>query len=244
LKGHGCFKCANGNDLDTFIKKAKTIYGNNKYDYSKVKYFNINTDVTIVCKIHGDFIIKPYHFLYEKNGCIYCSTNTYKDLSFFENDANKIHNFKYKYSIINNLNKNSYINITCPYHGKFKQRIRSHIYDKCGCPICNESKGEKEISIFLDRIKIKYIRQFKFDDCRNINKLPFDFYLPDLNICIEYDGEQHFNSINYFGGNERYEFIKINDSIKNKYCIDNEIKLIRISYKDSICDILDSLKEA
>ena len=240
LKGHGCFKCANKNDLDTFIKKSKIIYGD-KYDYSKVEYININTDITLVCKIHGDFVIKPYHFLYEKNGCTYCSSNSYKDISFFEKEANEIHNFKYNYSMIYNLNKKSYITIICPKHGEFKQRIRSHIYDKCGCPLCNESKGEKEISIFLENREVRYIRQFKFDDCKNKNRLPFDFYLPDKNICIEYDGEQHFYPVVYFGGNKRYKSIKNNDSIKSMYCLDNNIRLIRISYKDSISEILKSI---
>ena len=68
-----------------------------------------------------------------------------------------------------------------------------------------------------------------FDDCKNKNKLRFDFYLPDLNTIIEYDGEHHFKENKYFGeGN--LEYITVNDEIKNQYCIDNKIKLIRIPY--------------
>jgi very-short-patch-repair endonuclease len=62
--------------------------------------------------------------------------------------------------------------------------------------------------------------------------LIFDFWIPDLRICIEFDGKQHFEPIEWFGGVDKYETSKVKDAIKNKYCADNDIKLIRISYKD------------
>ena len=242
LSGHGCFICANKNDISNFIKKSTEIYGD-LYDYTNSIYKNINSNIKIKCKIHGEFITKPSYFLYEKNGCPYCSKNRYKDLDFFIADANKIHNNKYKYELINNLNKLSYINIICPIHGKFIQRISSHIGGKNGCPNCNESKGELKISKFLDKNGIKFKRQFTFEKCKNKQNLPFDFYLIDYNICIEYDGEQHFNPIKYFGGPKRMQKIKLNDSIKNKFCSDYGIKIIRISYLnyDKIESYLESI---
>lgn len=231
LSGHGCFTCANKNDLDTFLLKCEEIYGN-EYDYSLVEYININTPVIIKCKIHGGFSIKPAHFLYEKNGCIYCSKKTYKDIYFFEKDANKIHNNKYKYEIITDLKMNSFINVICKTHGKFKQKIRSHIYAGCGCPNCKESIGEKEINSFLSKRNIEFIRQHKFPDCKNKYPLSFDFYIPSEKICIEYDGVQHFEMVKFFGGQKRFEDIKNNDDIKNKYCKNNNLKLLRIPYYD------------
>jgi very-short-patch-repair endonuclease len=59
--------------------------------------------------------------------------------------------------------------------------------------------------------------------------LPFDFYLPTKNICIEFDGEQHFNSISCFGGIDSFEKIKIRDKIKNDFCYDSNITLIRVT---------------
>ena len=67
---------------------------------------------------------------------------------------------------------------------------------------------------------------------KKIKPLPFDFYLPNYNICIEYDGEQHFKPIKYFGGQKAFQSQQQKDEIKNKYCQDNKIKLIRISYMD------------
>ena len=69
-----------------------------------------------------------------------------------------------------------------------------------------------------------------FKECKNIFPLPFDFYIPHKDICIEYDGEQHYKPIEYFGGVKKFKRLKRNDNIKNKYCKENNIKLIRIKY--------------
>lgn len=61
---------------------------------------------------------------------------------------------------------------------------RNHLNGQ-GYPICKNSKGENIISNYLDKNNIKYIREFRFNDCRNKNTLPFDFFLPILNICIK-----------------------------------------------------------
>ena len=81
-------------------------------------------------------------------------------------------------------------------------------------------------------MNIPYIRQYRFNDCRDKNQLPFDFYLPKHKICIEYDGEQHFESIEHFGGDERLEDTQLKDKIKTKYCKRHKIRLIRIPYWD------------
>jgi hypothetical protein len=107
-----------------------------------------------------------------------------------------------------------------------------------------ESKGEKEVKNYLDNNDIIYESQKIFDDCFSVRyvNLRFDFYLPDFNICIEYDGKQHFHINEYFGGEEGYKIIKQNDDIKNNYCLKNNIKLIRIPYYNfnRVSEILDN----
>jgi len=99
--------------------------------------------------------------------------------------------------------------------------------------------GEKKIINFLEKNKITYSHQYKFKDCLFINRLIFDFFIPDKNTCIEFDGRQHFEPIEFFGGKKEFENIKIRDGIKNKYCLDNGINMIRISYEDiNIIDII------
>lgn len=99
-----------------------------------------------------------------------------------------------------------------------------------GCPQCNESKGERRIRLWLDKNNIPYKVQKKFYNCSDIKPLPFDFYLPTLNIIIEYDGRQHFESIEFFGGQEYLEYVKMHDALKNEYCENNGIPLLRIPY--------------
>ncbi len=67
----------------------------------------------------------------------------------------------------------------------------------CGCQ--NISHGEFYIKTILEENNIKFEPQYKFDNCKNKFKLPFDFYLPDYNMCIEYDGLQHYRPIERFG---------------------------------------------
>ena len=111
----------------------------------------------------------------------------------------------------------------------------TNIKSKKWCPFCNSSQGEKKINDFLIKNNIIFEKEKRFNDCKNIKKLPFDFYLSEHNILVEFDGEQHFkptrfNSCSNEYANEMFLKIKQNDELKNKYCIDNNIQLIRIPY--------------
>ena len=109
-----------------------------------------------------------------------------------------------------------------------------------GCPVCNESHGEKQIRTWLNAHNIQYESQYIFDDCKDKKFLPFDFYLPDLNLCVEYDGEQHFKSIDFFGGEDGLQKRQLHDKIKTEYCQNNNISLLRIKYDENIEDKLNN----
>lgn len=113
--------------------------------------------------------------------------------------------------------------------------LRSH---GSGCPICNESLGEKKIKNILNKMNINYETEKIFDGCKYKKNLLFDFYLKKYNAIIEYDGLQHFKPIEYFGGIKYFKSIKKRDIIKNKFLIKNNIPLLRISYTK-----FDSLEE-
>ena len=98
------------------------------------------------------------------------------------------------------------------------------------CPICNMSSGESEIKRILESLNIKFKRQHIFKGCKFKSYLPFDFYLPDYNTLIEFDGAQHYKIVDYFGGFDGFVDRKIRDTVKNIYCKDNNINLIRIPY--------------
>ena len=99
-----------------------------------------------------------------------------------------------------------------------------------GCPACSESYGEKAIRRFLKNEQIEYEPQKKFDGCKDQNHLPFDFYLPSQQICIEYDGEQHFKPISFLGGEAKFRSVLAHEIIKDNFCRDSNIQIIRIPH--------------
>jgi hypothetical protein len=208
-----------------------------------IKLLDINGDkIKLMCK-NGHIYFQNRRNLLSGRGCNKCRIENKvikkEDLiNLFRN----IHGDLFDYKIDGYKNVHSKINITCRKGHNFEQKVSNHLQGK-GCNICRESIGERNISIFLERNKIKYTRQKKFKDCKYITLLPFDFYLEDLNILIEYDGIQHFEPVSVFGGIKEFEKTKIRDKIKNEYCEKNNIHLIRISYLDDFDEKLSTINE-
>lgn len=223
---------------ENFIRKSKLIHGD-KYDYRYVKF--VSGDSVVMIGYKGVFYLqKPYSHLHG-NRPENIKLAVRKTIKKFIIDANLVHDNKYNYDKTNYIKNQIKVIITCPIHGDFSQTPNSHLQG-IGCPSCQESKGEKLISKFLNKNDILYYRQHKFTECKNIYQLPFDFYIPSLRTAIEFDGLQHFQPIEYFGGLQAYESLKSNDKIKSDYCEDNYINLIRIRY-DEIDKIEKILKE-
>jgi len=246
LSGRGCDKCGGTYTKTTneFIQKAKKIHGD-KYDYSLVNYKNNSTKIKIICPLHGIFLQSPSNHTNHSSGCQKCNTiqkskNLSSSIKEFIPKAKNIHGDKYNYSQSNYKTAHIKITIICPKHGKFKQKPYLHL-NGSGCPTCNESKGEREIKLFLKENNIKFTPQKRFDNCRNKYTLPFDFYLPEYNTCIEYNGIQHYKVFDYFGGIKKFDENKNNFNIKINYCKNNKIKLLIIKYDENIKDSLKSL---
>lgn len=234
LNGIGCKKCTSDKRKKNIIEfiNASNIIHNNKYDYSKVNYINARTKVKIICPNHGVFEQDPNTHTCLKHGCPRCKGQN-KTTEDFINESNIIHNNKYCYDLTLYVKTTKNVKIICADHGVFEQTPHSHLKG-CGCPVCNISKGEDLIKKFLDNNNLKYIWHHSFDDCKNKNVLWFDFYLPENNLCIEFDGIQHYKPIEFFHGIEGLKYIQKNDKIKNKYCVKNGINLIRFKYNEVI----------
>ena len=119
-----------------------------------------------------------------------------------------------------------------------------HLRNGHGCSNCIKSKGEERIEQFLISNRIDYIREKRFKDCRSNKKpMPFDYYIPSMNLCIEYQGIQHYKPIELFGGEKQLRQQQINDNFKREFCKNNNIKLLEIPYweYDNIESILDNL---
>jgi len=234
LSGDGCPKCAN-NILytnDEFIKKSNLVH-NNKYNYSLTKYVNSYTKVKIICPEHGEFEQNPSSHL-KGTMCQMCYADSRKtSKENFIKRSKEIHGDRYDYSLVEYNNSYTNVKIICKEHGIFNQRPQTHL-NGFGCSSCKSSTGENKIRLFLEKHNIKYIYQHVYDRCKDKRHLPFDFYLPKYNMCVEFDGLQHFKPIEYFGGEKTLKITKKHDKIKNNYCKDNNIKLLRIRYNENI----------
>jgi len=163
-------------------------------------------------------------------GCPKCAGNAPHTRESIQERSDIVHDKEYIILSDPDKGKRSLLRILHKECSKEFSQVASDHLSGCGCTHCKSSKGEKSIEKILNNKNINYIKQKTFDGCKFKNKLKFDFYLPDMNTCIEYDGQQHFFPINYFGGKKAFELQKIKDKIKETYCIDNNIKLLRIKY--------------
>lgn len=224
-----------------FIKKAAKKH-NNFYDYSLVNYINASTKIQIICPKHGAFEQQPSNHLFGQ-GCIKCMGDNVRKArksttEDFIKKSKQTHGEKYDYSLVNYTVGKDKVIIICPTHGEFLQTPFAHSSPSMrqGCPFCKISKGEDEIEKYLIKNKIQYIREKKFNNCFNPKtnkKLPFDFFLPEYNMLIEYQGEQHYKKIGpYFEKNNGLKERQYRDQIKREFGKINNFLYIEISYKE------------
>lgn len=233
LKGHGCSKCSRNGILDkeSFIERAR-IYHGNRYDYSKVVYKNSHTKVCITCPIHGDFLQKPNNHL-KGHGCPKCGSEKLGDLyrgsiEDFLSRARKIHNDKYIYDKVVYKNAHEKVCIVCKEHGDFLQTPHNHLNGQ-GCPYCNSSKLEDQVRRLLLENNIIFEEQKTWDWLIYKSTQWVDFFLPDFNLIIECQGEQHFKAIDFFGGEEGYKNTIERDKNKKNLCEAHNLKVIYFS---------------
>lgn len=215
-----------------FIDKARSVH-KDKFDYSEVEYKNTRTKVKIICPNKHVFYQRPCDHL-QGAGCQECKRSTKDE---FIQKANKVHNNFFSYDKVEYKQSTIKVIITCPIHGDWEQKPNDHL-NGCGCPTCwnqtKDSKKLKEFDKFLIDNNIEYESEKRYDTCRGERlPLPFDRYIPSLNLLIEYDGEQHFKIVEHWGGIEAYERIQKYDLIKTQYCFNNNIDLLRIKYNEN-----------
>lgn len=255
LAGQGCRFCAikeRANlqkiNYDDFIRRAKIVHGD-KYDYSKVEYIDSATKICIICKKHNyEFFQTPNNHL-RGQGCYLCGKEKVsklysKNTDWFIGKAKSIHGDTYDYSHVNYVNSWTNVRILCRKHGEFEQKPNTHLSGH-GCPICKSSKGELKIEEYLKSNSIEYKRQYKIALEHQIfsrNKLKADFFLPQYNTIIEFNGIQHYEKNSYFHKSEDDFNVQVErDKRLRDYCKKNKIKLIIIKY-NQVDKIEESLK--
>jgi len=159
-------------------------------------------------------------------------------LSEFIDRAVKNHGDLCDYSESIYLGEKKLIQIRCIKHDSyFGKTPENHIFNSQGCPLCQLSKGELAILVYLKSHNINYTTQKTFNDLKSDKNrhLKFDFHVPFYNLLIEFDGAQH-SGCNKIKGHIISDYklnrLKLHDELKNEYAAKNNIKLLRISYKD------------
>ncbi len=238
MNGRGCKSCQyitlpqnKPISHESFVKRARNIHSN-KFEYLS-EYKSFKKPITIKCQCGYAFKQKAGSHL-EGRGCKRCGDKASRQKQLlsireFETRSLKVHNNTYAY-IGDYDGYDKKVSVICSQHGLFRQEANAHLRGQ-GCPKCDASKGEVKIEIFLKNHNISYISEKRFTDCRGSKyPLAFDFYIPDRNLIIEYDGYQHFYPVAAFGGKRYLARIKEHDRIKNEYCDSKKIIMLRIPF--------------
>lgn len=237
-----CEDCLIKNIRDTKgvgIDKVRKEWGN-RWDCKLIsnKYINNLTKMQFICNKHSEFGVQEISWgnsLGATHICECCRKDIIakrmrKNSEQFKNEIKEIHGNKYDL-LSSYIKAKDKVKVHCNVCGNDFDIQASHLLEGHGCNMCVKSKGEEFIENCLKNININYQREYRFNDCIGIKRtLPFDFYLKDINMCIEYQGIQHYKPVEIFGGQAQFETQKINDSIKEKYCRDNDIRLLTIPY--------------
>lgn len=233
-RAKGCPECKYYNKQQTNINKV----GYNKVkEYCKIEGFDLITEeneytgvdsmLTLLCK-NNHIVTTSYANLKKRViKCPHCY-----ELNKINIAKNRAFELGYEITIDRYNNKHDKLDIICDNGHVWNPTYDSFINAESKCLFCQYSKGEDMIETFLLNHDILYEKQKQFDDCVYKRKLKFDFYLPLFNICIEFDGIQHFEPQDFFGGEESYNDLHLKDIIKDDYCNINNIDLLRISYLD------------
>lgn len=223
----GCPRCAGveRNSQEDFLRKAKEVHGD-EYDLSQTIYTSSSKKIQIICKKHGLFSMRSVNFLMGQK-CRRCNSNIFvQTQEEFLAKAKEVHLDRFDLSQIKFTRPSDNITPICKKHGIFSIQGCKFLSGR-GCKKCKISEGERLIENFLKQHNVQFIFQKKFHGCKRKRELPFDFYLPEYQACIEYDGIGHYSPHVY--GQKSFDSTAKSDQIKNNYCLNNGIALVRIN---------------
>ena len=217
-------------DANEFRKQAQKILGIHYKLLSEYK--DANTSIKVYHDVCGRTYLTNPSSILTGHGCPYCGGSFQKNTEIFKKEVQQILGKDYTVlgEYVNNRTKI-----------KIRHDICGHTYEvrptditdhHNGCPYCNQSHGERDISNILAEHGINYDYPKKFTDLKDKEMLHYDFFVPDQNTLIEYQGIQHYQSLGIFGGDKQYELQQNHDQMKRKYAKDNGYNLIEVPYTE------------
>lgn len=234
-RGQGCPICSKykvvNNRKGKTARKSPTAYYNEclalGYDLPIEEYKGTHTKIKHKCSKCGTiYEQEPNHHLIGQ-GCFICKGNKKKSSDEYENECIER---GLDLPIEPYINAKTKIKHVCVKNHVYKQTPNDHLQGY-GCPKCKQSKGEKYIQNYLDKHNIHYIPQKKFNDLKDKRLLSYDFYLPEQKVLIEYQGEQHFESVS-FSNKSKSDIQKqqYHDKLKYDYAINNGYTLLEPTF--------------
>lgn len=246
IQGRGCPECAKKQrpisktmSHNDFVNRANELYSDIEIIGT---YINTHHSIAVRCKKCG-YVWNPKastllipHGKHGGTGCKKCYTKKQtKNVKIFKEELSMRNpGVELLGDYINSYTKTLFKCFKCDKMCEWYSTPHN-VLSGSKSPMCNISSGVSEIVDFLNRNNIQYIKEKTFTDCKNIQLLQFDFYIPTYNCCIEYDGEQHYRPINFNGcsnkkAEDSFYTTQYNDQIKNEYCKKKGIHLIRIPF--------------
>ncbi len=239
LSGVGCRKCSRRYvNTEEFIECCKELYGD-KYGYDKTEYVNSTTKVTVTCQKHNcDFQVLPLNFTRTDQShfnCPMCSTQVYNKEDFIKK-AEEYYPDLFDFSLVDYVSAKTPVKIVCKKCGLISEVFPDHFFNElfiCSCSKSGRSKLETIVGDLLTENGLIFKREHTFSELADTKQLRFDFYIESLNLIIECQGEQHFSPLEFFGGKEKFEYLRKHDQMKREYCREHEIRLVYFMYKFS-----------
>lgn len=232
LHGNRCPQCAvNAKKTNEQFKNEVYDLVGNEYTFLD-PYVNNHTKLRVKHNKCGKvYLVTPANFL-SGSRCQQCYIETKRKTN--EQFKREVYNLVgNEYTVLGSYhNADTKIKVkhnTCG--GVYEVRPYSFL-EGCGCPYCNSSKGELIISKILNTLNINYEAQKTFDDLKDTQSLSYDFYIPDQDILIEYQGVQHYQPVDRFGGEDHFKIQQKHDKMKLDYAKENNYNLIAVPYTE------------
>lgn len=230
--GRGCNECGRISTIKkktTDYKKVKETLESEGYILLSKEYKNAHEKLDCICPKGHECKIR-YNDFRHGHRCRECGKELRSKVQRTNYEIIKQSFEKEGYTLLTKkyTNNKQNLKVKCP-NGHEYITLWNRFQQGLRCPICHTSKGEECIKRTLNDLNIEFIyNRYIWKDA----SLRPDFYLPFYNLVIEFDGKQHFEPIEYFGGEEGFKKRQTKDKEKNDYCKNHNIDILRIPYWD------------
>ena len=255
-QGKGCRKCGREKarkgrsySLAQFLDLIKQ-KGHSDLEFVESSWVNYTTPMSMICPNHGRFEQIPERLFVMGAGCQQCGYQRMAESKRISTEefirrSKELHGDRFTYELTEFRGSYSPIKVTCKKHGVIELDPAYYHMQGWGCRECgldmHSSLGEEKISRWLEKEKIAFERQKAFPGLRRTRPLRYDFFINAWNVVIEFNGQQHYQAFEPFGGQKTLELTQESDQIKFNFAQETGLELVIIRYDDHIEDCLERM---